>query len=202
VDRKEIIESGLLELYAMGGVSQAERAEIEQALTNDPMLALEVKNMEEALEVYAKMRAIDPPKAARPLLMAKIDYQERLKRGEQPGHPPTLSAASTIQEFDPWLQRSDMVLPKDFEAMHAIILADEPEKLTALVWLKYGAPEETHTIAHEKFLVVEGTCDIIVESQIHSLKAADYFSIPLHLRHSVKVTSPDPCKIILQRVSA
>jgi quercetin dioxygenase-like cupin family protein len=202
VDRKEIIESGVLELYAMGGLGEAARAEIEQALAKDPMLVLEVQNIEQALTVYAQARAIAPPVTAKPLLMAKIDYKERLKPGEHPEDLPTLSAASTIRDFDPWLQRSDMVLPKNFEAVHVIILAEEPNKLTALVWLKYGAPEETHTVAYEKFLVVEGTCNIIVESQVHSLQAGDYFSVPLHRKHSVKVTSPEPCKIILQRVTA
>jgi quercetin dioxygenase-like cupin family protein len=202
MDRNKMIESGLLELYAMGSLGEEDRAKVNAVLANDPLLAGEVKAMEQALSMYAQAHAVTPPAAVKPLLMAKLEYLDRLKAGEIPAHPPILTASSNIGDFDQWLQREDMVLPPDFEAIHVSIVADEPEKLTAIVWLKYGAPEEVHTTAHEKFLVVEGSCNIVVEGKVHSLSTGDYFSIPLNQRHHVEVTSAEPCKIILQRVAA
>jgi mannose-6-phosphate isomerase-like protein (cupin superfamily) len=73
---------------------------------------------------------------------------------------------------------------------------------TAVVWLEHGAPPETHTNELEKFLIVEGTCNIIVDGRDHHLKPGDLFNIPLHLSHTVLVTSSITCKIILQRVAA
>ena len=69
-------------------------------------------------------------------------------------------------------------------------------------WLKDYAPQEVHDDEHEKFLIIEGTCDIIVGNEINQLVAGDYFAIPLHKNHIIKVTSSQPCKVILQRVAA
>jgi mannose-6-phosphate isomerase-like protein (cupin superfamily) len=64
------------------------------------------------------------------------------------------------------------------------------------------APDEIHDNEYEKFLIVEGECDITVGTNVHHLTPGNYFSIPLHATHSVKVTSKTPCKVILQRVAA
>jgi quercetin dioxygenase-like cupin family protein len=68
--------------------------------------------------------------------------------------------------------------------------------------LKEGAPPEIHTDEHEKFLVVEGSCNFTIGTDVHALQSGDYLSIPLHVHHEAKVTSDIPCKIILQRVKA
>ena len=68
--------------------------------------------------------------------------------------------------------------------------------------LKHGAPTETHTNEYEKFLIVEGSCDLTIGTTVHHLNAGNYLSIPLYVSHDVKVTSAIPCKIILQRVNA
>lgn len=202
MDRNEILQSGLLELYAMGSLEGSDLVLINEALSTDPLLAQELKQIEQALFLYAQAHAITPPPAIKPLLMAKIDYMERLKIGEIPGHPPTLSPNSKIKDFESWLNRDDMKLRDDFDAMKATIIAHESDKLTSIVWLKYGAPAETHTTEYEKFLVVEGSCDITIGTKVHPLKVGDYLSIPLHISHEVKVTSAIPCKIILQRLKA
>ena len=127
---------------------------------------------------------------------------ERLKQDEVPGTAPILNSETKIKDFEDWLNRQDMQLRDDFDEMQATIIAQEPDKLTAIVWLKYGAPTETHTIEYEKFLIIEGSCDITIGTTVRQLKAGDYLSIPLYVSHNVKVTSAVPCKFILQRVNA
>ena len=90
----------------------------------------------------------------------------------------------------------------EHQDIFAKIIGYAPEVTTAIVWIKEMAPEETHTDEYEKFLIIEGTCDIVIEHKVHQLKAGDYFSIPLHANHHVVVTSEIPCKAILQRVAA
>jgi quercetin dioxygenase-like cupin family protein len=41
-----------------------------------------------------------------------------------------------------------------------------------------------------------------VEDEVNQLVPGDYFAIPLHKKHLVKVTSSITCKVILQRVAA
>jgi mannose-6-phosphate isomerase-like protein (cupin superfamily) len=64
------------------------------------------------------------------------------------------------------------------------------------------SPAEIHHDEYERFLIVEGTCDITIEKKVHHLKSGDFLAIPLFANHTVKVTSNIPCKAILQRVAA
>jgi quercetin dioxygenase-like cupin family protein len=200
MDRNEILQSGLLELYSLGSLEGGELELVQKALAEDPSLRHELNQIEEAYFLYAQANSIPPHPSIKPLLMAKIEYLERLSFGEVPVAVPLLTPDSKIEDFEFWLNRMDMQLRHDFDGMQAIILADEPEKLTALVWLKDGAPDEIHTTEHERFLVVEGSCDFTVGNNVHTLRRGDYLSIPLHVSHEAKVTSGKPCKIILQRV--
>ena len=134
--------------------------------------------------------------------MATIDYTERLKSGESPSFPPVLNENSKIEDYHEWLSREDMIAASEFEEIYAKIIGYTPKVTSAIVWIKNMTPEEVHNDEHEKFLIVEGTCDITVGEKIHQLKAGDYFAIPLHENHQVKVTSAIPCKVILQRVAA
>jgi len=202
MDRNEILNSGLLELYVMGSLEGSELVLVNEALSKDPLLAHELHQIEQAFFLYAQAHAIAPSSTVKPMLMAKIDYMERLKQGEIPSTAPTLNSESKIKDFEGWLNRQDMQLRDDFDEIQATIIAHEPDKLTAIIWLKYGAPTETHTNEYEKFLIVEGTCDLTIGTTVHHLKAGNYLSIPLHVSHDVKVTSAIPCKIILQRVNA
>jgi len=186
----------------MGSLEGSELVLVNEALSKDPLLAHELAQIEQALYLYAQAHAIAPSANVKPMLMAKIDYMERLKQGEIPGTAPTLNSGTKIKDFERWLNREDMQLRDDFDEIQATIIAHEPDKLTAIVWLKYGAPTETHTSEYEKFLIVEGSCDLTIGTTVHHLKAGDYLSIPLHISHDVKVTSSIPCKIILQRVTA
>ena len=202
MDRNEILNSGLLELYVMGSLEGSELVLVNEALSKDPLLAHELDQIEQAFFLYAQAHAIAPSSTVKPMLMAKIDYMERLKQGEIPSTAPTLNSETKIKDFEVWLNRPDMQLRDDFDEIQSTIIAHEPDKLTAIVWLKYGAPTETHTTEYEKFLIVEGSCDLTIGTTVHHLKAGIYLSIPLYVSHDVKVTSAIPCKIILQRVNA
>jgi mannose-6-phosphate isomerase-like protein (cupin superfamily) len=201
MNSKEILESGLLESYAMGCLSGPDHDLVATALVKDPSLKQELDEMEHALFLFAQANAITPNLTVKPLLMARVEYMERLKMGESVDPVPELNSGSSITDFERWLTRSDMQLDDNFSDLQIKIIAQEPEKMTAIVWLKTGAPEETHTIEREKFLIIEGTCDLTVGTKVHQLSAGDYLPIPLHVTHRVSVTSDIPCKLILQRAT-
>lgn len=202
MSNKEILESGLLELYALGLLAEDEYTLVEKALASDPMLKEELAQLEEAYLVIAQANAVTPNPTIKPLLMAKVDYMNRLRNGEVPESVPVLGPDSTVTQFQQWLNRDDMQLSPEFSETQVSIISDEADKMTAIVWLKSGAPPETHVTEYEKFLIVEGTCDLTVGTNIHALQPGDYLCIPLHVSHNVRVTSQVPCKIILQRQMA
>jgi len=199
---EEIIQSGVLEMYVLGCLEETERLEVESLISQHPSVQKEIISISREIEKSLQEHAIPPDVTIKPFLLAVINYMERLKKGEQPEFPPVLNERSTPEEYAYWTSRSEFSIPPDFEDFHAKIIGYTPEVTTAIVWIRHLAPHETHTKEYEKFLILEGTCDIIVEEEVHSLKPGDYFPIPLYKSHLVKVTSKIPCKVILQRIAA
>ncbi len=198
---KEFIESGILEQYVLGAATSEERRQVELMAAADRAVQQELAAIEKALETFATNQSIPVNPILKPFLLATIDYTERLRNGEEVTNPPMLSESTTVADFAPWLNRSDMIMP-DTKDVVAKIIGYTPKAITAIVWLQDYAPQEVHDDEYENFFIVEGTCEIIVEDEINQLGPGDYFAIPLHKTHLVKVTSAIPCKVILQRVAA
>jgi mannose-6-phosphate isomerase-like protein (cupin superfamily) len=198
----EYIASGILELYVLGVTTNEENEELESLLLIHPELKEELNIISETIEAYALENAISVDPTIKPFLLAKIDYTERLTNGEQPTYPPELNKNSNISDYSPWINRTDMYLPEDFKDFHAKIIGHTPEVTTAIIWIKQMAPQEVHKNEFEKFLILEGTCELTIEDEVYHLKAGDYLAIPLYKKHDLKITSSIPCKAILQRIAA
>lgn len=198
----EYIESGILELYVMGMTSSLEAAEVERMASAHPEIRTEIENISLAMEGYALAHAVKPRATVKPLLMATIEYIERLKNGEQPASPALLTSTSKISDYQQWLDRSDMLAPASFEGLYAKIIAATPEVTTGIVWISGMTDYEIHHDEHESFLIVEGTCDFIIGEEVHSLVPGDFLAIPLHKPHWARITSAIPCKAIIQRRAA
>ena len=127
---------------------------------------------------------------------------ERLKNGETASFPPILNSQSRISDYQYWLSKPEMTLPDDFQDSYAKIIGANEIATTMIVWLTTEAPHEVHNNEYERFLIVEGSCELTIETEIHYLKSGDYIEIPLHVVHNLIVTSSIPCKVILQRVAA
>ncbi|MCW3086290.1 MAG: hypothetical protein JWP12_3656 [Bacteroidetes bacterium] len=199
---QEYIASGILEMYVLGDVTPEEAMEVEKLASVHEEIRTEIDEISNALQQYAAAQTAAPHPAIKPFLIATIDYMERMQNGEQPAFPPVLNTDSKMENYSQWINRPDMVIGSDFQEMKAKIIGYTPEVITAIVWIKTMAPHEVHDNEFEKFLILEGTCDIIFGDKKHSLKAGDYFSIPLHTEHHLIVTSSIPCKAILQRIAA
>lgn len=202
MELNEILESGLLELYVIGDLSEKENQMIENALIQFPSLKQEIHEIEKTFEAYALAHATEVPATAKPMLLTLNNYNERLAQGEIPQNPPVLNQESKVSDYQEWLDRADLQEPDEYDSMAGRIIGANEDKTTMIVWLKEGAPPEVHTDEIEKFLIVEGTCDITIGENKHSLKAGDYLEIPLFISHHVQVTSSMRCKIILERYAA
>ena len=200
---KQYIDSGILEIYVMGMASHSEQEEVEMMAAANPDIRQEIDAISDGLEKYAQANAIKPSPVIKPFLMATIDYTERLKKGEVVSFPPVLNENSTLEEYAPWLNRPDLANPgTDRDDIFAKIIGYTPEMVTAIVWIKQQTPREIHDHELERFLIIEGTCNILVGDKSNHLGPGDYFSIPLHEYHTVKITSSITCKVILQRLAA
>ena len=196
------IESGILELYILGKTSEQESAMVEDMASKHSVIRDELDLISEELLVYAQSQTITPNPTIKPFLLATIDFSERMQAGEVASLPPILTQTSRIQDYELYTNRLDMALPAEFKDFHARIIGFTPEALTAIVWISEMAPQEIHDNEIEQFLILEGTCSITIDSLVHYLNPGDFLSIPLHKKHHIRVTSPIPCKAILQRIAA
>lgn len=199
---RTFIESGILETYVLGNSTPQETDLVDQMANSFKEVRAEIDAISEALEFYALSHPVAPNPHTRVFLLANIDFTERMKRGEQPSFPAELNSQSTPGDYTAWTEREDMVLPVNFTDIHAKIIGYTPTMISAIVWIRDMAPDEVHHDEYEKFLVLEGSCEVWVEGELFMYGPGDYFSIPLHKQHRVAVTSIVPCKVILQRIAA
>ncbi|WP_207421679.1 anti-sigma factor [Desertivirga brevis] len=75
-DLKAYIESGVLELYALGDLSPGERQEVELMLQKHPELRYELNEIEKALEKYAEKHALEPEESVRERVIGTLDFKE------------------------------------------------------------------------------------------------------------------------------
>ena len=69
----EIIESGLIELYAMNALSAAEAAQVEAWAAEFPEVRAEIEEAQSALELYAQAHAVEPAMDMKAKIMANFE---------------------------------------------------------------------------------------------------------------------------------
>lgn len=198
----DFIESGILEVYAMGAATAEESAEVERMVAEHKEVREELNQVSLALEKYAQASGKGPSPRVKPTILATVDFIIRMQAGEELANPPELTANSTVADYAEWLNRDDMIAPEDFTEIFVKIIGYNLRATTAVVWIKEMNYAEVHDKEHERFLIVEGTCDLQVGDQVHALKPGDFFEVPLHESHTFRITSDVPCKAILQRLVA
>ncbi len=72
MDVKEYISSGILELYAMGALSSSEMKGVDETCSSNPEVAMELKQVQDSLNNYAKAHQRNPRPEVRSDLMNKI----------------------------------------------------------------------------------------------------------------------------------
>jgi quercetin dioxygenase-like cupin family protein len=200
-DVRAFIESGILEMYVTGSASPAEMQEVERMAAVYPEVDEHILEIAKALETYALANAIEPHPTMKPFVMATIDYSERMAAGEEPVFPPALDENSSCAEYAEYLHGETMQVGPDFGGIGARIIGYTPTLTTAVVCLADVEIQEVHTKEIEKFLILEGSCTIIIEDNVHHLIAGDFLVIPVNKQHLVKITGKAPCKALLQRVA-
>jgi mannose-6-phosphate isomerase-like protein (cupin superfamily) len=196
MENQQNIPMDMIELYVLGQLSAAQRREVEALAASDSKVKAALNELELAMEHMVSSRAIAPPEHIKGTLLDAISRKERSN------DPPIIHMGSVASDYATWLNKPEMVRPADAGDIYFIPIAENEDGQSAIVWLTEGSPEETHTDSIEKFLILEGSCEVIFNDHVHELRPGSVLSIPLHTPHTVKVTSAIPCKIMLQRIAA
>jgi anti-sigma-K factor RskA len=75
VSNEEYLTSGILELYAAGGLSPAEREEVELRAASSPEIRAALDEACAAMESYAKLHAVSPRPGLKNMILAQIQEE-------------------------------------------------------------------------------------------------------------------------------
>jgi anti-sigma-K factor RskA len=76
LNNNDIISSGLLELYVMGQTTSEETEQIQNLEKNHPEIANEIKAIEDSLQNYAMLNAIEPNSNVKAKLFSQINFED------------------------------------------------------------------------------------------------------------------------------
>ena len=87
MEKKDILENGMLELYLLGELSASEEEAVRQVLAEDEELSQRYRDMERDLEIVAKENAIAPSGLVKERLLRRLEI-------ESPGSHKTVELSS------------------------------------------------------------------------------------------------------------
>lgn len=195
---KIYIKSGILELFVLDLLNEAERADVLNMLSQFPVLEKEVQEIESALQMYASLAAIEPSRSLKAKIVSSIADLAK----EKDMDPDHLLLINKQSDYQNWLRLVTDYFPQAFETGNfAEVLRDENGVRQVLVVTSTNIDEETHDDVHESFLILQGQCRCTVGGDTFYLNPGGFTQIPLYETHNVEITSSSPVMAIAQYVS-
>ena len=188
----QYIESGMLEAYCLGCLTDAEQAQVLQICNTYPELRDERDAIEKSMESFAAVLAVAPKvnlknQILNTLFASKVNVDNL----------PETSSASVL---DAWLNGLAGIIPAEHnDPFFYQLLRHDEQIMQALVISKVNIPEETHEEVIESFFILEGRCRCIIDSAEYILGPGDFIEIPLHTNHDVELLSPHVMAIHQQK---
>ena len=192
----EYIASGILTDYCLGMLDIDQRREVEMFCRQYPGLQKEVDDIKRILEKYLLSQSEPPAESLQEKIwktiscmrIGELNYQEQL---------PVLTRFS---EKEIWLALVRPMLPATLEQdLFVKVIRDDEEMMQTVLWTKVNYPDEVHDDLHESFMILEGECECYVDDKVIRLSAGDYFDVPLHAHHDVKILSKEVLAIVQRR---
>ncbi len=197
MDVQAYIESGVVEEYCLGLLSEHQSLEVKRLAALFPKIQQEIKNTEAALCNYAEV----PPRSALKEQIMGTLQNLKLEEEIHLENPPLINRHSDINKWNKALAGIEPTLEYDGLKVHFLRETDELQLCVA--WLHTSLIEQEHHREEfqESFLILEGTCDCDLGGTIVSLQPGGYLDIPFDTPHIIKVTSPEIgyVKALIQR---
>jgi mannose-6-phosphate isomerase-like protein (cupin superfamily) len=194
---EEILSSGLLEMYCLGIVSDAERELVQQYALQYPVVNAELQAIEKTIGAYG-VSLKKPAEKVKQDIFNHI-YNEEAKKLGLPG---ILSPSSTIEEWLTYMQQNVMK-PTGDEPLYMMEVANTKNIVTYFAWAKPGAfVEEEHSEELERLFMLQGSCKIDIQGITHYYKAGDFVEIKKNTLHRAEATGRETMILVGQRFAA
>ena len=168
---REIISSGLLELYAAGIASEKESREVEQYVAQYPEVAAELRTIAASLETYANEQSIIPSPAVKEKIFAQIRSAENAKTYNETykTHVP-VTADKRVIRMDPFWK---------YVAAASAILLLVSVVFNMITYNKYNKADQNYIATRERLTSLQEENRIMEEGM--SVVQSKY-SIPVALK--------------------
>ena len=104
MNKSELLESGLLELYIIGSLDEKDTAIVEKGLIDFPSLKQDLHEIEKALQLYAKVNGVPAPSHVIDSVISNIKTNDGFNTNDKPSKDDTnISQASIWTKMQPIL---------------------------------------------------------------------------------------------------
>lgn len=194
MDIQGYINSGILEQYYLGSLSEGEAAAVIEMCVLHPVVKQELTQIELAFEKFAAAKAITPNGDIKQRILNTIDFTEPAFTLDN------LPATNKYSSYKSWLSVVEHLIPSQpFDSFFALPLRSDDKIEQTLVVTQLNVPKETHSNVIESFFILEGSCVCTVGNQHFNLSAGDFLEIPLHEEHDIVLSSPHVIAILQHR---
>ena len=187
INVEEYIESGVLQDYCLGLLSGEAKDAVENNCNKYPAIKAELEACQASMNDYAVAFGTRPPDYLKNNIWEVLQNITLEERGD-PGELPFLNKYSSSRQ---WLKIVKPLLPQTLEQdMFIKVIRDDDEAMQTIIWSKIDYPDEVHDDLQECFMILEGECECHVGDEIIRVGPGDFFEIPLHQHHDVKILTP------------
>ncbi|TWI99991.1 mannose-6-phosphate isomerase-like protein (cupin superfamily) [Mucilaginibacter frigoritolerans] len=187
MDVQKFIQSGILEEYCLGLLSDEESAYLIQVAMLFPSIKRELTAIEETLEKFSLANAMEPPAETKEKILASLGF------ADSETLPDIAQMPATDKNTDPktWLNAAAHLIPENPTTPFTFHQLRKDEHFQQmLIIATTHVPEEEHDNYIESFFILKGYCECTVGNDFFQLGPGDFLEIPLNVKHNVKLTSP------------
>lgn len=197
MDIQTYLETGILQDYCLGFLSEAQMKEVDLKATVYPELQKEILAFQRTLELYAMdFSFIAPPANLKATTLGILDNLQK----EENAHIQDLPLLNKFAVRENWLKVIKPLLPAELKKeMYAKVLRDDAQVFQTILWTKVDYPDEVHDDLKECFMILEGECECCFENEVIKLGPGGFFDVPMHTHHDVKIIK-GPVLAIIQRL--
>jgi mannose-6-phosphate isomerase-like protein (cupin superfamily) len=186
MDVQQYINSGVLEEYCLGRLSEEQEAFVIQMTMLYPEVKAELTQVELALEKLANDNAQPVNPDIRNAIISAIGHTF----SDAVLDINNLPEIKKTSDHESWLKCVEHLIPNEIPEFTALSLRHTEAITQLLVVSKIDVPQESHGDVFESLLILKGACECTIGDTIIRMETGDYIDIPLHVDHNIKILSP------------
>ena len=186
---RDFLESGIIEMYCMGIVSDEEKMLVETFARNHKEVQDEIDAVHKTLQNYALAEEKSPAHSLKEKIMAAI-------------LPPLLKENHELKIWMNYLKENAISTTQKFDQLLVMDLPSSEKQITYLAWAKKGIElEESHESEDEYLLMLAGSCSFTFNGITQFYYKGDTVFIPKNTIHKAVAMSSDML-LLGQRIAA